>query len=262
MVLGHAGDPGGAFRGPGRDAAGEGLEPQHVVPDELRIGQAEGDDQVGQPQSQSAITAGSGLHQEMGPFGGLGAPGIDHHAARALLQGLLQEAHLVEVGLRRVLAPQHDQLRVHQVPGRVVAVVAQGEPGGLQARGPAQVAVGGGAAPEQAPEGHAHAVQHALAAAAGVVQDALGPVAAADGLEPFRHDLQGLIPGHRPELPIRSAQERAQQAPGIRFQVAESLQTRSAGGGPVARMALQPGDPPVLHGHPQAAGAVAVPGTG
>ena len=164
----------GALRGPGPHGLREGFVAEHMGRDEGPVHESFRDDQVGKPQGQGAIRAGLGLHQQVRPLGGLGAAGIHHHEGRPAVQGLVHEAHLVEVGLRGILAPHHDEPGVGDVPGGAVAVVPQGQARGLEARGPAEVAVGGGAAAELAPEGQAAPVQQALGAAGGIVEHAPG----------------------------------------------------------------------------------------
>ena len=82
-------------------------------------------------------------------------------------------------------------LRVGQIPGRVVFVVAQGQAGGFEAGRPAQVAEGGGAAAEQAPEGQAAAVEQTLGAAGRVVEHRLGTVFVAGAFQTGRRFRRG-----------------------------------------------------------------------
>ena len=118
------------------------------------------------------------------------------------VERLLHERHLVDVRLGRVLAPEDDEPRVGEVPGRVVLVVAEREARRLEPGGPAQVAVGRRAAAEEPPERRGDAVQQALRAARGVEEDRLRRVAERTGAE--RRWSRGPRPSRRAGRP-RSA---------------------------------------------------------
>ncbi len=257
---GDAAEVRGAFRRELGHAGRIGLEALHVGRHELVVDQPLAHQHVAQRQRQRAVAAGSQLHQQVGALGRLGAARVDHHQRRAALLGALHVRHLVHVGLGRVLAPQHDQPRVLEVPGGVVAVLAQRQARGLEAGRPAQVAVGGGAAAEQAPEGQAGAVQQPLGAAARVVEDAPRALVAAGGLELARDALQGLVPGDRRERAVGAARQRVREAPRRvdPLDVGQALEARPLGRGTVGGQALHAQEPAVLDRDAQRAGRVAV----
>ncbi len=246
------------------DAVLEFLIPQDMVVDELPVGQALADEEVGDAEGEGGICSGPGLHQQVGAFGGLGPPGVDHHQFGALLLRLFDEDHLLDVGLGGVLPPQDDQLRVFDVPGGVVLVVAQRQPDGFQARRPAQVAVHGGGPAEKLPEPAAEPVHESRHAAARIEQDAPGPELLFQLSHPPRYRFQGRIPGD-PFKPSGRGPLQGMQYPVLRMgplHVAEPLDAHPFRGGPVAGVGVDVDDPASLHVYLEAAGAVTIPGAG
>ena len=172
----HAGNLRRAFRRVSVGQFSEALEALHVPPDELGVDLPVANQDPGHRQRDRAVGARSGLDQKLRAFGRLRAARVDDDQPAAGLERLVDEDHLVHVRLGRVLAPQHDQLGLGHVPRGAVLVLTQRQPGGLETRGPAKVAVGRGAASVESPELHPRGVEQTLGAAGGVVQNALRTV--------------------------------------------------------------------------------------
>ena len=250
---------GGALEGQGRKL----LEPGHAVPDERFVHRSRPDDLAAQGEGQCPVTAGPRAEPQIGRLGALGAARIDHHQAPARLSRLLDERHLVDIGLGRVLAPHDDQARPGDVPGHAVAIVTQREAGRLESGRPAQVPIGGRAAPVQAPECQTGPVQQTLGAAAGVVKQALRSIGLTDARQLVGDLIQGLVPSDGLESARRGSAKRREKSVGRpdSLDVAEALQAHAFGRGPVSGMGLDAPDRSIFHVHAHAARAVAVPGT-
>ena len=181
---------------------------------------------------------------------------------RAPVHRLLDEGHLVHVRLGRVLPPEDDEPRVREVPRRVRLVRPEGEARGLEAGGPAQVAVGGRAAAVEPPEGRGDAVHQALRSARGIEEDGLRLLA--ERAKPVGDEAEGLVPGDALEGPGRRPSQRVED-PVLRvdpLDVAQALQADGLGRRLVGRVRLDPHEPPVLDAHPHPARRVAVAGAG
>ena len=250
---------GGALEGQRREL----LEPGHAVPDERFVHRSRPDDLAAQSEGQRPVASGPRTEPQIGRLGALGATGIDHHQAPAGLSSLLDERHLVDIGLGGVLAPHDDQARPGDVPGHAVAIVSQRETSRLESGRPAQVPVRGRTASVQTPERQSGPVQQTLGAAAGVVKKALRSVRLPDARQLVGDLIQGVVPSDRLEAARGGSAERSEEPVGRPdpLHVAEALQAHAFGRGPVSGVGLDAPDRSVFHVHAHAARAVAVPGT-
>jgi hypothetical protein len=163
----------GPFGSAGFDRLAVALVPEDVGVHERLVHHVLAEQDVRQVQRQGEVAPRPRLDQQLGPFGRLGAAGIHHHDPGSCRYGLLDEGHLMDVGLCRILASQQDEPGIGQVPWRAVLVRSQRQTGGFEARGPAKVAVRRGIASKETPERGADAVKQSLRATAAVVEKAL-----------------------------------------------------------------------------------------
>ena len=258
------GDLGDAVRGVLRSHGRVLVEAVNVVANEDIVEGRPRDQEVGDAESEGAVGPGADLDQQLRAFGRLRAPRIDDHHPRPALDRLLDESHLVDVGLGRVLAPEDDQPRVDEVPRRVVAVVAQGQPSRLEPRRPAQIAIGRGAAAEEAPEPRRYLVHQPLGGAGGVEEDAACAVILTGRGQLRRDSVECGLPGDPLEASGEGALQGVEQSV-LRihpFDVGQPLEARSLGGGQVAGVGLDRAQPAVLDRNPHSAGAETVSRTG
>ena len=225
LRLGHARDLRRPRRRPVTHAVAEGLEAVHVVAHEGPVDEAALDQRGARPRARwrrrcPAAAAGCSAARSAVSV----RRGSIDHDLRAPVHGLLDEGHLVHVRLGRVLAPEDDEAGVREVPGRVRLVGPQGEARGLEAGGPAEVAVGGRAAAEEPPEGRGDAVQQPLRPAGRVEEDGLRLVP--ERPQPRGDEIERVVPGDALEGPARRASQGVKD-PVLRvdaLDVAEALQ--------------------------------------
>ena len=186
-----AGDARGIVR---PDRLRERREAERGAPDIVAIDEALGDEHVHHAQGERAIGARPRLQVEIRAAGGGRAVGIDADHEGAALARALDERHQVDVGVARIDAPQHDELRVHQLLGVVARHGAErGRPPGIGG-GDADAAIELGGA-EGVEEGMARPVlQEAERAAVGVGQDRLAAPLANDAPPSVGDLLEGGLP--------------------------------------------------------------------
>ena len=116
---GQAGDGGSPVGRPFAHALGQRLEAEGVSGNVIVVEQVFGDQHLHHRQRQRAVGAGHRGEVKVGLGGGLGAPRVDHHEARAAALGLLHVAPAVQVRDHRIATPHDDQpgiddgLRIH-----------------------------------------------------------------------------------------------------------------------------------------------------
>ncbi len=114
---------------------------------------------MGETERQSPVRSGARLHQEFGPLGRFGAARIDDDQLGAAILRLVDQRHLMDIRLGRVLSPEDDQPRVDEIPRRIVPIVAHGETGRLQTGRPAEISIDRRIPTVQTPESWAGGVQ-------------------------------------------------------------------------------------------------------
>ena len=140
-----------------------GVEPVRVRRQKRRVVEVRVDDGAREAEGERGIGARAAAEDARPPRRSVSVLArIDDDQRRAARLRVEDEPPLVDVGLRGVVAPQEDEPALDREPRVVVEVCAVGQARGLEAGRPAQIAVGGRAAAELAPEGHGEAAQRAV----------------------------------------------------------------------------------------------------
>ena len=145
----HASDRGHALRRVRLYHFAIGVESQHVIRNESVVDLSSPDEEVGEPERQRAVRPRARLDEQVGALGGLGAARVDDDQAAPRLERVVDEDGLMDVGLRWILPPHHDELGTRDVRWIRVLVLSQSEPRRFEACGPAQIAIGGRVAAEE-----------------------------------------------------------------------------------------------------------------
>jgi hypothetical protein len=111
---------------------------------------------VGHPKGQGPIGSWPRLKMKISQISAVRASGIHHGNASALLPGIQDEAPLMNVGFRRIMAPEKDEFAFPGQRRMVVAVVPIGKASGFQPRRPAEIPMSTGRPAEGSPEGVSH----------------------------------------------------------------------------------------------------------
>ncbi len=256
----HAGDRGDALERVVAKPIQIAVEPVRVLPEERLVVQAGLDDDPRHAERQRRVGARPRLEMDVGGVRGVGASRVDERDHRAAFLGLVDPPHLVDVRLRRVVAPQQDEAAVGGVPRVAVQNRAEGQPRGLEPGRPAEVAVGERAPAELVPEGHRQTAERAVAARRVVVEHRLRAVLPPHRVESRRDVPERFVPRHPLERPVLPSLQWMQQssACGDPPRVADPLQADVAPRGRVERVAVDAGDAAALVRHHHAARAVAV----
>ena len=202
VLRGEAGDPRDALRVVLLDVVGERGEAQRGPLDVLVIHPPLADQHVHHAQGQGPVRARARHQVPVGLPGGRGAVGIDADHEGAPAPRPLHQRHHVDVGVRGVDAPEHDQVGVHHLLG--VAADHRAE-----RRLPARV---GGADADRAleprgPEGVEERVAGAVlhepeGAAVGERQERLRAPLGDDPPPAVRDLVERLVPADRLEPPL------------------------------------------------------------
>ena len=190
----HASDRGHALRRVRLYHFAIGVESQHVIRNESVVDLSSPDEEVGEPERQRAVRPRARLDEQVGALGGLGAARVDDDQAAPRLERVVDEDGLMDVGLRWILPPHHDELGTRDVRWIRVLVLSQSEPRRLEARGPAEIAIGGRIAAEEPPEIVRHLVEKALRTACRIEENALRAQRVAGAFELSRNGVEGLVP--------------------------------------------------------------------
>ena len=194
---GNVGDLGGFLGREVSDAFFELVESEDMFVDERAVDVFRFDEKVSYGESQRTVGPRAWLNEKMGTFRGLCASRIDDDELGSVFERLVDEDGLMDVGLGGVLSPHDDELRIGEVPGRGMLVVAESQSSRLEAGRPAQVAVGRRVAAEETPEAVRDAVQNALGAASFIEKDALWAVLGSVVGRAFRQSYRGPRPRRR-----------------------------------------------------------------
>ncbi len=237
-------------------------ETVNVGVDERPVDRRPFDQEMGDAEGERAVGTGTDLHQQLRAFRRLRPPRIDDDHPRPALHGLLDESHLVDVGLGRILAPEDDEAGVDEVPGGIVLVVPEGEPCRLEPGRPAEIAIGRGAASEQPPEVCRQPVHQTLGAAGLVEEDAARTVGVACLREFGGDPVEGHFPGNAFEAAVRGSLEGVEQPlwVGDPFDIGQPFEAHTFGRRGVAGVGLDRPQPPVLDRDPHTTRGVAVAG--
>jgi len=189
------------------------------------------------------------LDEQVGALGGLGATGVDDHQGAPGLERVVDEDGLMDVGLRRILPPHHNELGAREVRRIRVLVLSQSEPRRFEASRPAEIAIGCRIAAEESPEIVRHLVEKALRAACRVEENAWWSQRVTGPFELLSDGVEGLVPADARvlERPGSAAQRIEQPVRRVRpLDIAQAFETHAFGGGKIPGMRLEANDAAVL----------------
>jgi hypothetical protein len=187
------------------------------------VGEALGEQHVHHGAGQRAVGAGPRRQVQVGLGGGRGAVGVDHHQRHvAAAAGLLHPVHEVHLGVHRVAAPHHDQLRVAHLARVDAALGADaGEPAGI-GEGEAEGFTLARPAGQVAEAADGAALHQAHGAGVVVGPDGLGAVAVHRLAQPRGQQVEGLVPADGREAALALGAD-PQQRPGEALRVVGAL---------------------------------------
>ena len=257
------GDPGCQLRRKCGDTLEIGLHTYGVISQKVSVVEPFIDDDVGQSQGQGGVGSRPRLQVKVGPVGRVCGSGIHHRHRGSPFLSLKDQAPLVDIGLRWIVAPQENEPGCPCENRMVVEIGAVGESSGFEPGRPAQVTVCPGHASERAPERLGQSREGPVTPRPLVVEDPQGARLFSNRPESGNDLVQNVVPGGRFQLPVPVPSKRGGET--VRmvspFHVGEALEADFTCRCWILGVPLDPHEPSVLHRRQHPASAVAIAGT-